>query len=187
MKRALFILIWSAFSLAGCAPSRSPSPEAVFERVAAAAAKNDWKTVFECIDPEKADHILFGITVDVSVAASRDKTLAVEYQAIIRLHGVADVQQGRDMPLSDETRMDPIVRAMFAKVSNKPRYFAEMVRAYQKGPHEPVGREFTGTLKDLKLNGDTATGTVVEFDGKNVPIGFVKRGSSWYVGPAPRK
>ena len=63
MKRMILVAVSLAgIGLVGCGNSGSASPQAVFDRSSAAAAKSDWKTVFECIDPEKGDEVLFAIT-----------------------------------------------------------------------------------------------------------------------------
>ena len=58
LARVVFAL--TVIALTGCSQSGSSSPQAVFDKASAAAAKGDWKTVFVCMDPDKADHMLFG-------------------------------------------------------------------------------------------------------------------------------
>jgi hypothetical protein len=196
MNRMMLVAVsLAAVGLAGCGKggslpgvfNQAPStPQAVFDRASAAAAKSDWKTVFECLDPDKADHMLFGMTLVGGLAAGADQAAKAEYESIVKRHGVVDMK-GRKMPLNDEAKMEPMIHEMFGKVSDKPGYYSDLMTFLAKRPGTSIGKDFGGTLKDVKETGDTATGTVVQGDGKSKPMRFVKRSKGWYIDPTLQK
>src|SRR5436305_1046821 len=153
MKRIIFVAVLLAgVGLTGCGKGGSlpavfnqtpASPQAVFDRVSAAAAKGEWKTVFECIDPEKADHMLFGMTFMGALVSSNDKKAEADFQAIAKRHGVVDMK-GRNMPLADEAKMEPMIHEMFAKVSDKPGYYSDLMTLLANRPGVQIGKEFGG-------------------------------------------
>jgi hypothetical protein len=184
MKRLIFAaFLLVCVGLTGCSKSGSSSPQAVFDRASAAAAKSDWKTVYECMDPDKSDQLLFGMTFMSALASMADKKSESEFHDICTRHGVVEMKGKAALPLNDHAKMEQAAHEMFAKVSDKTAYYADLMAFLANRPGIQIGKEFSGTLKDVKETGDTATATLAKLDGKTQTLKFVKRSKGWYFDP----
>jgi hypothetical protein len=77
------------------------------------------------------------------------------------------------------------IRAMAKPVKDHPAFIAEMITVLDTigddaGGENPV-KGFIGELTNVKINGDEATATVKNSEGKENPIGFKKTARGWRI------
>src|SRR5882724_6422491 len=120
MKRLIVIpLLLICVGLTGCGKGGASSPQAVFDRATKAAEKGEWKTFYECIDPEKSDLLLLAMTFGGEIESKNDKNAEAEFRAICTRHGIGDLKnQPGLMMMKDEGKANDAAHQIFAKVSD---------------------------------------------------------------------
>jgi hypothetical protein len=170
------------------------TPREAFEAVNRAAAKKDWKTVHEGLTPESGDR-LTGYLVHtgalIQLFAPLDKTgrmtaLVRPLQNAFKKHGLTGetlrkvVKAGKAGKGPKER--DAALRKLAWLVKDQPGFVAEVSPYFERieGASVLFGKPI---LKDVKVSGDTATGTLVERKGAETsePITFKKVDGGWRV------
>jgi hypothetical protein len=166
------------------------SPQAVFDAMVAASAKEDWPGMMNCLTDESQDKLTFAVAFMGSLMkqfAGFDKDKGAEAAKAIdeafKKHGMSEAQLahlGKDMSPDIQS-----MRKVIEPIKDKPGFVADVLGALKKlGNKEGTPQQFSGTLTDLKVNGDKATGTVVRnVAGKETkePVEFKKVGSGWKI------
>lgn len=160
--------------LAACsnAPGGS-TPQEVFEMAKAASVKKDWKGLYFTLDPETCSgfigNLLFVAGVITTSGKGREER-EKKLKDIFERHGI---------------REDAAEGAL--KDIHKPALFVDLMKFIEST--DPTGIEWIvmngKTLKDMKTDGDWATGTLMWSDGRDAGpppgnIEFVKRDGRWY-------
>lgn len=170
------LVVAAALLLAGCGGSNS-SPEAVFEAAKKAVESKDWKGFYQCCDPEKAPEMIMGGLMMAGFSVMQDKEGEKELNEISRRHGFDPENKGA------MAKGNP--KEVLKSVKDPAGFFHDLMtfssRKSKKG--EEPKMDVTGQLTDVKIQGESATGTLTTKDGKKTPTRFVRRDGSWYISP----
>jgi hypothetical protein len=179
-------------ALVGCGgpPGGGASPTDAFEKYKAAAAKENYKVVFQCMDPDEADSRLLSVLLVAGTATFKDKRMENDMSGILGKYGAADAPEKiAPMQLIDEDARRALAHQIFGRVRDKAGLYASMVRRLSdvKGfTGFPLPIRDDSSLDELTTEDATARGTIVQPDGATTSLAFVRRGSNWYL-VAPTK
>ncbi|MHC4914367.1 MAG: DUF4878 domain-containing protein [Planctomycetota bacterium] len=176
----------------GCGSDGGGStPEATFNAMKAAADAKDMRKFMKCLTPESQDMMVGGVVAVAVMTTEMAKAMGgksdADMEALLKKHNVS----GADVKAMNPSSMEAGMKQLAAKVKDKPGFMADFAAlAEKKGKKEGVamtgGAE--GTLKDVKITGDTAKGTVVTTkDGKETTdtIEFRKVDGRWLIHMVP--
>ena len=213
MTRNFAIGIWVvAVALVGCTPKQdggnaaegggsggnsqtggSATPEQSFAAFKAAASKNDVNEFMNCLTPAAQNEFAFG-TVMMSAFLpmkymndeAKATALGNEITAVMEKHGLSE-----DTMEAMDPSVEPDFEKMLAPVKDKAAFVGEMFTIMiREDPDTPLKAISTATLKDVKIDGDKASGTIT-VDGEDQPLEFAKIDGKWLIklpgpgGPAP--
>lgn len=174
MKKILAILV----PLLGAACGGSGgSPEAVFEAAKKSIESKDWKGFYGCVDPEKAHEMLVGAVFMASFSVMQDKDGQKQVEEIGKRHG-CDLSSGPGAPKGDPKEL--------LKGAKDPAGFFSDLMTFADAKSKPGEKShlaISGQLSDVKIEGDRATGSMTQKDGKKDTMNFTRRGGSWYLSP----
>ncbi len=187
------------------------TPQDVFAAADKAAKKDDWKALYSCLTPDSRETITGGLVfmgVMFKGFAAAEKTDKAKesvkaIDATFKKYGLTkDALAKVKLDKFDKIDLDvpPKQKAVSyrkyattVKDADRAAFVADMLKVIEKEDKKmPKGK---GALKDLKIEGDTARGTlVVKLDDgteSSEPITFKKVGGGWLMdvpldGP-PRK
>jgi hypothetical protein len=182
------------------------SPKAVFEAAVNAVKKKDWKTFYACLTKDGQETMTGQVAfvgLMVRGFAEFDKTGKTKEKMapltkILDKHGLTTetldkMKKEAPKPSKDPKEMAKAFRALAAPVKNKAGFISEVLefldKASTKKQQNPLEN---ATLKDVKVDGDRATATVVTKKGDEKTeekITFVKTGGSWKMDmplPSPK-
>ncbi|HLF95322.1 MAG TPA: hypothetical protein VJB14_17780 [Planctomycetota bacterium] len=170
------ILAAACIVLASCGGSGG-SPEAVFESAKKAVESKDWKGFYACVDPEKAQEMVVGALFMASFSVMQDKDGQKQVEEIGKRHG-CDLSSG-----PGAAKGDP--KEMLKSVKDPAGFFNDLMTFSdaKSKPGEKTHLAISGQLADVKVQGDTATGSMTTKEGKKDTMNFVRRGGSWYLSP----
>jgi hypothetical protein len=147
----------------GYATTGDGSPQAVFDRAAAAATREDWQTFYHCIEPGDANLMRLSLWAWAIFVASGNKELEPQLADLLARH--------RSTGDAAENVHDSA--AFFADLMA----FLKQVPGYQEAcPFHPCG-----TLHDLSIEGASARGTFRNAAGALEPVCFVEHANRWYL------
>jgi len=147
------------------------SPRAVFDRAAAAVARADWQTLFDCTDPAQADLLLATASAFAAFAASASPEAEARWLAVLERHGVAPAPNGHDQP------------GYRAECADRAALFADLTALLKSDPGGPVWPPLCprGELLDLRIDGPRADGFFTNAAGAREPVHFVRGGERWFL------
>lgn len=160
------------------------SPEDVFAKIKSSFESGDYDVTFRCMAPDGRDGMLFGMMIVLGFSTMGDEDATTEVENILKKHGAKvdeDEDEEEGIDLGDEAKMKEAVAKIFKDVKNKPALFKDLMKALEKHSDEsesPVPKD--AELKDVKIEGDTATGTISSEDGEE-EAEFVKQNGRWYA------
>ena len=182
--------------LAGCGGGKFSSPEACFQAIQSAAQRKDIPAMMECLTDESQSVIAGGMVMMGSMMkmmggmAGMGGEGAAEMQkqsdaiaAVLQKHGVTDEALKTVAP-SPQTGGDPqAIIKVGGLVMNKPAFIGDMYAAMQQFHNggkfnEELESQLGGTLKDVKINGDAATATIVTASGED-QLDFRNTSAGW--------
>ncbi|MEX2186435.1 MAG: hypothetical protein WD875_06565 [Pirellulales bacterium] len=154
------------------------TPEATFEAAKAAEEKGDWHAFVACVTPEGQEEGAMGMVLMAGFSSSADVKAALEK------HGLTE-EWGKKVG-EDESIKDPeaAMKKMLEPVKDHAAFLADVLTALAKEKDSGFkGPDFrNSTLKDVKIDGDTATATR-EFEEKGTKetqaITFKKVDGNW--------
>jgi len=181
------------------------SPQAAFDAMKAAADKKDWKGLCQCMTPDSRDAMAGGMVVAGTVMkatgvfammgggekAEETKAALERIDEVLKKHGVDEdaLEKVRETMRGSEPK-DPgnnfaVLKEFAALIEDKPTFIGDMFVALEEmNPGESPMSFRNATLRDVKIDGDTATGTnarTVKGTKKNEPINFKKIDGGWLV------
>lgn len=181
------------------------TPEACFAGAKEAVKNKDPLAFCRCITPESQDSlagamvVMGGMMKMMSGMASMGGPEAVEkaneqfgpINAVLEKHGVDEDVLKKAAQLVQQTPDPKALQSAADAVSNKPVFIAEMIGAMEglsQGPSfaEKMSEEYAGDLKDLKIEGDTATAKTGGTAGGQ-EIEFRKIDQGWLIHIDPTK
>jgi hypothetical protein len=181
---------------AGCGGAYS-TPEACFNSLRAAAQKKDVPAMMDCIT-EESQSVLAGGLVMMGAAVKflggmvtfggdlpgNPKQYSDAVAEILEKH---DITKAKLDELGPVTAMAPDAGAVIKLgdlIANKPAFVADMFSVMeqfnQNGINDQLETQLAGTLKDVKIDGDAATATVVTTRGED-QLDFRKTAAGWKI------
>lgn len=159
------------------------SPQDAFNKIKNGFQSGNYDAALRCVDPDSHDQMLFGTMLVVGFATMGKEGADAEVKGILQKHGVKTDKDNEDekIDLSDEGAMKKAMAKTFKDVKDKPALFHELMKVAEKYTKQtnalvPENAE----LKDVKIEGDTATGTISSEKGDN-EAKFVKKDGRWYA------
>ncbi len=157
------------------------SPQDVFNKIKDGFESGDYEASFRCVAPEGQDQMLFGMMMALGFATMGKEDAEAEVKGILKKHGVRVDEDEEGIDLGDEAAMKEAIAKTFKDVKDKPALFQELMEAAEKhtvqmGPFVPEAAQ----LKNVKIEGDTATGTISSEQGEE-EAEFVKKDGRWYA------
>jgi hypothetical protein len=176
------------------------TPEGVFRAFEKAARTKDHRAFFLCLTPESQEQMT-GTLVSAGIMMGKASALisdpeknkaARELGAVLVKHGVTPEVQGkllkeffRTKPSKDDQKANAQRTASMAKpVKNRVDFYAAAMPLFERLAGETMAPPSDTTLKDLKVNGDRASGVAVfKVKGKDKrdKVEFHKVAGKWKV------
>lgn len=183
-------LLFVSVSLTGCGQKKYTSPEAVFEAARSAVADEDMEGFMNCLTSESQDLfsgmlVMLGSMMKGFAALAGDDADTAEavskMEKVFEKHGLTEDVM-KEMEEADESDPTAAMEKLVEPIKDKAAFVADMLEAF-KGLDNEGGSpadQFKGTLKDIKIDGDSAS-AVLEDGGKTEPIQFKKVKGSWLI------
>lgn len=177
----------------GCGGGGAATPEEAFKNAQAAVEKEDWKTFCGTMTAESQDVFAGGMAMGgmmmqafAGLGGEEGAAEAKKIGEVLAKHGITE-EFGKKIE-DDETIKGPeeAMKKMLEPVKDKPQFVADMMAAFKgmKGMKDQNPVNKTATLKDVKIDGDTAKATIeATIDGKtsSSPIAFKKVDGKWLM------
>lgn len=149
------------------------SPQDVFEKVMTATERKDWGDVYDLIDPGQADDVLLTVLSLLGLGASGDnEEIKSVFNSLKQKHGFElrpEVMSPREVLRNVKDRRSLAID-LFTFLDSHGIEDRDNITHYR-----------ALTLKEVKIEGDLATGTTVDADGKEEPAEFLRRSGRWYA------
>jgi hypothetical protein len=189
MKRHSVLLIAAAaigVSLAGCGPH--VTPQATFRTCQRAVARKDWKTSLDCLTPASQDRIVTGLLAALAAASVLDKDAA----AALKKHGVDPQGLGLNFMAgalinlgNPREALAQGMRQTLATIADRPAFVADALSWLEQNNGQiadHLGKAADFELKDVDIDGDTATGTLsTPTLPKATSLRFKHAGGRWLI------
>jgi hypothetical protein len=190
---AIVLALFSISTLSGCggASAAYSTPQATFDTAKAAVAKEDWKGFAQCLTPDSRDTMAGAMVMAGSMmqafaglGGDEGKKEAKDVEAVLKKHGI-DEKSLEGPPLGDaKTDPNEAMKKLSSSIKDRDAFIGEIMTVMSKSgkmkDKGPMTKD--ATLKDVKVDGDTASGTIAtKADGKDVnePIKFRKISGAW--------
>src|SRR5262249_46649248 len=172
------------------------TPEDVFDAAKAAAKKGDLKAYFALVEPESVKLVAAGLALTgvnmraLSASGKIDKDASKPSLDVRDKHGLTADATKKVKPGPMEKDAEKVIKAakpLLGLIKDKSAFVADVLTASQKSSKkgdEDFKVLAKAKLKDVKIDGDKATGNVVNtIAGKERtdPITFVKVGKGWLI------
>ncbi|MFT5522475.1 MAG: hypothetical protein ACI9HK_000419 [Pirellulaceae bacterium] len=201
-----FVAIGFASLLAGCSPTATghATPESVYAASQEAIKAQDYGKLADCFTAEAQHQTAGGFVMNVAMLKKFAKLAAMQGPAAVKKaeeklgpmlevltkHGVGDeklTELVKGVGIAGIGNSREANERAGALIDDKRGFISDVSAAYAKitaAEGQPPAASFTGELKDLQVDGDTATGAM--FNGnarqKNEPITFKKvEGKGWLI------
>jgi hypothetical protein len=166
------------------------SPKAVFAAAVEASKKKDFKGFASLLTPDSQGKLasqLAGLGVMLKMMAAFDKEGKMkdklpELDKIMDKHGLTKDVLGKLKQSKDAKVIEANNEVISKAVKDKPGFVGDVMKwldAANPGKNKG-GPLDEATLKDVKITGDKATGTVVTKE-KDEPMEFAKVGGGWRI------
>lgn len=196
----LVVAVWAAFRVWGM----FGGPEAVFATAKQASQNEEWEKLCSCLTDESRD-ALAGMTVvaaglmrgfgQFAALAGPAKVQAAQAKMqpvvdVLNKHGLDDATL-KSMPATGLAGGPPSgdrLQQLLAPIKDRNRFVGDVIRAMKQVTNQSMPPPFQSDarLEDLKIDGDTATATMIQTVGgkeRREPLKFRKVGISWKIDP----
>ncbi|MGI9517915.1 MAG: hypothetical protein ACR2NP_12760 [Pirellulaceae bacterium] len=191
------IMVSAAGCTSGTATVTSATPQDAFSTLQEAGKNKDWPTFLGCLTPQARDKMAglmvvagsmmsagppegVSIPPEMQEQATKMEEAANEIKAVFASYGVSDdvVSSVTMQTMNDESK----IAELGSKVSNQAGFIGAITELMEKtmGAGGPAFGMEKGTLGEVNIDGDSATGTIT-MDGRESPIEFKKINGSWLV------
>ncbi len=169
------------------------TPQETFDAAVAATKKEDWKGLCGLMTKDSQDMMAGGVAMGgmmmqavFELGGEDEQAAAKKVMAALQKHGLTEkfMKELED----DESIESPEegMKKIVTPIKNRPQFIADMMAAFKgaKGFDVDDNPLAGGTLKNLKIDGDSAKGTIeFERDGekKSEPVAFKKVGGKWLM------
>lgn len=156
------------------------SPEDAFAKFKKATEKNDYKGAFNCLDASTQNALAAGLVMMSGFMVMGDDEAAKKIEEVMKKHKLNDLDETEMEKFKDDQKA--ATEFIAAKVKNKSQFFEDVMKVAASAKNAG-GTSFAikGELKDIKIDGDEATGKIVMEGDREEPIKFVKVGGRWLI------
>ena len=176
----LFLALISV-AMVGCSGSAGgSSPEDVFAKFKKATENDDYKGAFNCLEESTQNGMVAGMVIMSGFMVMGDDDAKKKMDEVMKKHKLNDLDEKEMEKFKDDQKaaMDFVA----SKVKDKAQFFADVMSVASKAKNAGDNSfAIKGELKDVKTDGDKATGKIVVKDGKEEPISFVKVDGRWLI------
>ena len=178
-------------------PAVFATPKAVFDAAVKASKAKDFKAFAAVFTPESQAKLagqLAGLGVMFKAFSAFDKEgkmkdKLADFDKIMDKHGLTKDVMGKLKQTKDAKEIEANNKVIATAIKDKPGFVADVMKwldAANPGKNKG-GPLDEATLKDVKIDGNKATGTVVTKE-KEEPMEFAKVGGGWrIVLPEPKE
>ena len=192
-QRCTGLLVIASIFMTGCGNSGgADTPEAAFNSFKSAVSNNDWKTATAQLTNESQDVLASGMMMmaafaSISFDADEAKANEESFNQLLAKHGL---DKGAMESENEDENQDPsaAMKEMMAPVKDKPAFVADMIAWIDEHAQDDdnglMEEITTGELKDIKIDGDSASGMIaMSKDGETneEPIEFRKVNGKWFI------
>jgi hypothetical protein len=170
------LLLGLAACVSGCDIAKYSSPQATFEASKAAFKANDWKGVWDCYTPDSLTP-LAGMLAAGGSLGGREKAAPV-----FEKHGVVMPElDAMRSALKSGKSLNQVGEDLVKNVRDKGQFIVDMNQALLDPDKDSPATviEVDAQLRDVKIDGDSATSLVVSDDGSSMPLRFKRIGGQW--------
>jgi hypothetical protein len=145
------------------------TPDAVFAAAKTALNKEDWKGFCQCLTPESRDGFAAGMAFAgimmqgfASAGGADGEKDAKNIQAVMDKHGLTEEVMQKNMEGDSPANQDEAAKRLLEPVKDRDAFVADIMAALSnlKGNQKKSPIEKDATLKDVKVDGDSATATL---------------------------
>ncbi len=205
VRCALVLVI--AIGCVGCGSAKHDSPQAVYDAAKVAVQAKDFQKFCGCLTPESQDLMAGGMVMagvmmkgmavgmgamggDEAKAKAEKKFAPVD--EVLAKHGVSSEElekEGENMDVQADPKV--AMKKFSERIKDKPAFIGDMMKAMESLREDGQGGgpadEFTANLTDVKIEGDTASGTTAKPDApdEKSPIHFKKVDGGWFIDLTP--
>ncbi|MEZ6064493.1 MAG: hypothetical protein R3B90_02020 [Planctomycetaceae bacterium] len=155
------------------------TPEAAFALFQQAVEQGNWEVAAQRMTVRSQADLAAGMMFVAGFIGALDPDQGAQMQAVLKQHGLDPDSPPQE--LGDGAVPGSPAEAMTSMIANRPRFIADVMALLQKSQTEQDQfGELTGTLENLTIDGDTATGTVVN-GSDSKPIEFARVDGNWLV------
>lgn len=176
----LFLALISV-AMVGCSGSAGgSSPEDVFAKFQKATENDDYKGAFNCLEETTQNGMVAGMVIMSGFMVMGDDDATKKLEEVMKKHNLDDLDEKEMEKYKGDQKaaMDFVA----SKVKDKAQFFADVMGIAAKAKNAGDNSfAMKGELKDVKTDGDKATGTVTLKGGKEEPINFVKVDGRWLI------
>ena len=156
------------------------SPEDAFAKFKKATEKNDYKGAFNCLDASTQNGMAAGLVMMSGFMVMGDDEAAKKMEEVMKKHKLNDLEETEMEKFKDD--QEGAMEFLAAKIKNKSQFFEDVMKVAASAKNAGDSSfAIKGELKDVKIDGDEATGKIAMEGGKEEPINFVKVGGRWLI------
>jgi hypothetical protein len=172
------------------------TPQAVFEASQRALKKNDWKAFASCLTEKSRDQLAGQMALGAFFLKQRAaddpkgriKDAVKKLDEVFTKHGLtkarlAELAKDKVTEPKSPAEVGKAMQKLIAPIKDRETFIGD-VMAVMEQMHGKKGGPPETELKDVKVDGDTATGTAItRRGGKEMrePFAFKKSGGSWRI------
>ena len=171
-------------------PAVFATPQAAFDAAVKASKAKDFKAFAAVLTPESQGKLagqLAGLGVMFKAFSAFDKEgkmkdKLADFDKIMDKHGLTKDVMGKLKQTKDPKEIEANNKVIATAIKDKPGFVGDVMKwldAANPGKNKG-GPLDEATLKDVKITGDKATGTVVTKE-KEEPMEFAKVGGGWRI------
>ncbi len=183
IKIVLIAFLAAGLLLPGCGSKGGAStPQALFEEMKGKNPDN-FSEIVDFIAPDELPVMTFSMDIMAAFMTgfSKDKTLKTKYEAIRKKYSLPEVDKKMAMKMNDTEAVMKYAAEKYAQVDHA-NFLKDIQGLVDKTPGKKTKKEkIYAELKDVKIEGDTATGIVVDKNKKQDKVTFKKVNGKWYI------
>ena len=156
------------------------SPEDVFAKFKKATENEDYKGAFNYLEESTQNSLAGSLVIGSAFMVMGDEDAAKKLEEVMKKHKLNDIDQSEMEKFNNDQKA--ATNFLASKINDKAQFFADVMSITMKTKNsEENPFKIKGDLKEVKTDGDKATGTFELEDGKTEPISFVKENGSWKI------
>lgn len=186
MRPARLLLLAAAGLPPACGPRPgASSPEAAFMHARACISARDWGGFFDSVAPADRDLAIGAWLYVAAFARMAGDSAEKDYAALMTAHGLSAEPPDLDPTLLELPPRERLARHL-APVRDR-RAFYVAIAAFTTANMKDLKPliDPAATVKDIRITGDTASGTLAKPGGKSSSVRFQRVDGRWFLALDP--